>query len=220
MRLTKKEAIVITILLVVAAVYIFYKFVYGPIINETNQLVIKNSKLKASQEIALKEALLNGNSELINNINKLNSLNAVIPNMPFIAESYKFFDDAARNNNLRFFASGLENEINEKTINDNLTYYECHYVLNLNGSYPNLVKFIREIEETERLYSLDSISLVMGQTTIVLEDGVTTTDYNADDISIIVELKNFYDDLILSETNNINKINYNNEPGLNPFRVH
>lgn len=165
MKLSKREQIFLLALIIALSFYLFNKFLYQPIREDTAKLAAENVKLKGFVEN--EQSRLERSRELDNEKGKLKEqyrqMMVKIPEEAYIPEVIAYLEASAQDSSVKLLSvkyqaqenssdSRQENQQQEKTT----VARPCNFAISANGSYFNLLTLLTKIEESPRLYVINS----------------------------------------------------------------
>lgn len=165
MKLSKREQIFLLALVIALSFYLFNKFLYQPIKEDTAKLAVENVKLKGLVEN--EQIRLERSQQLENEKGRLKEqykeMMVKIPEEAYIPEVIAYLENSAQDSSVKLRSvryqaqennsdSGQENQQQEKTT----VARPCNFMVSANGSYFNLLTLLTKIEQSPRLYIINN----------------------------------------------------------------
>jgi len=165
MKLSKREQIFLLALVIALSFYLFNKFLYQPIKEDTAKLAVENVKLKGLVEN--EQIRLERSQQLENEKGRLKEqykeMMVKIPEEAYIPEVIAYLENSAQDSSVKLLSvryqaqennsdTGQENQQQEKTT----VARPCNFTVSANGSYFNLLTLLTKIEQSPRLYIINN----------------------------------------------------------------
>lgn len=185
MKFSRREQLLLTILIVAVIVYAFYCFLYLPVHEQRLQLITENSKIQTLlQQNAEQMAKKKYDIDAIRQ--EFTSLAAKLPDSPFLPEMLSSLNKIAQDKSVKLLSFSfnnaslepaknpteilLQNElksdsiINTKKANNkkSSSLQEIKFSIQALGSYPNIASYILALEKQARFLVFYSIKLAAG----------------------------------------------------------
>ncbi len=218
MQLSRREGVLAITFAVFLIIYCFYLYLYNPLIVKTGNLIEENNELIMISLVIDKAESRKDSDNEDRPRQAFAKFNEKLPEGPYLPETIKFIEELSKENNLELLMTqyGLGEEIfNNKGAGE---CQECLFEIDVMGSYLDLTKFIRGIENAIRLYNIESISMTMEQMTATnFELMGEASVYNPQAIIMKVIFKSYYDNISWEVTEEIKVITHDNVTPSNPF---
>ncbi len=218
MRLTKREIMLLSVFGVCLVLYLFYAYLYQPLINSTEKLVNENNQLEAVSVLADKLDAGDSNKISDEKLAAFIKLNQKVPEQPYIPETIKQIEDMSKEHNLKLVRTEYDQGKAVLPADEEVNYKECFFEIEVKGTYLNLTKLVRDLEKTDRLYDIERITM-MAEATLIedLETANQEVGYSSHDILMTVVFKSYYDEIAWPNIKGVEEIIYLNEIRTNPF---
>ncbi|NLB88441.1 MAG: type 4a pilus biogenesis protein PilO [Syntrophomonadaceae bacterium] len=209
--LTKRELILLFALALLFLIYLFYTYLYTPLITNTEKILQENSELEAVTVLVTKLDEEESKEVLDKKRQEFEELNKKVPEDVYLPETIKELEEMSKKNEVQlvktqyYFDKENDKDKDEETI----SYKECLLEIDMVGAYSNLTKFVKALEKAERLYTIDSIKMNLDQA------GTNT----GQEIIMTLVFKCYYDNISWDDVNGKDKIVYKNEKPSDPFAI-
>ncbi|MEN6389994.1 MAG: hypothetical protein ABFD04_06220 [Syntrophomonas sp.] len=188
MKLSKREMVLLTILLIAASVYIYYNYIYMPVVNSAAAVSSENEKLSANlREL---EKLKINQKKPAQVAQKLKTdyraLLTKVPEDPYVPEMIVYLADAAKESKVELkkidykydekstanTPAPTDGAQDKKTANA-AAIKSSQLEVEAIGTYYDLLTFMLKVENAPRAFVLTSLDLTAGKT--VAKEITTTT---------------------------------------------
>lgn len=189
------------VLIVVGVFFILYwsySQLYNPLIVKTRNLINENNELMVMSLMAEKAGTIKEDNEdkVDNHRLAFAKFNEKIPEKSYLPETIKFIEELGKENNIDLLLAQYVLSEDLLISNAGGDCQECLFEIDVRGSYLNLTKFIRGIENATRLYNIESITMNMDSVTEINEELMEEIlVYNSPAITMKVIFKSYYDNI-------------------------
>lgn len=164
MRLSKREKVLLGILLVVGGFYVFYQFEYFPRQVTIDRLKEENTRLNREivSFIAKEGGLTDINQEKRRLNDELDQMVIRLPRSPLLADIVAFLEQSARDSQVKLASVNYKESLPSKTsldAKDTNPVKPAQYVnfqLTASGDHAGLLSFLLKIENASRIYNINS----------------------------------------------------------------
>lgn len=199
MKLSKREMVLLTILLIAASIYMYYNYIYTPVVHEAAAVKTENDQLQANlREL---EKLKQNQKKPVEVAQKLQNdyqaLLTKVPEDPYVPEMIVYLADAAKQSRLEL--KKIDYKYDEKSANTApadaaqeknsnaaaASVKSAQLEVEAVGTYYDILTFMLKLENAPRTFVLTGLDLTAGKiksmevTTITTEtspeDGGTKT---------------------------------------------
>lgn len=218
MKLSKRELILLCILLIAGSIYLFYNYLYCPMQVKTKALVVENARLK--EEVKMERQKIQRAGDWKQERERLQEdyrqLMIKVPETAYIPEIVDFLENKAKDSQAALLSVNYNKKSNEnqndqnnnpKSTAPNMLEFE----IKSGGSYYNLLSYLMKIENAPRLYVVSGVQIASpdnkkpGSTAYITEDGRVipatqpeplegSTAYDGRVLAMKVRLAAFYDE--------------------------
>ncbi|HWP95927.1 MAG TPA: hypothetical protein VN426_03685 [Syntrophomonadaceae bacterium] len=182
MSLSRREIVLISILLLAGTLYAFYNYLYMPVRSRTEALKTENNQLQAqlSEAEQAKTSKKNPADDVKKLQNEYKVLLNKVPEDPYVPEMMVYIADSARDSKVKL--NSLDYKYDEKSApaasasengtakqgdadkaNPSATYRSSQLDVEVVGDYNELLNFLLKIENAPRLYVLSSAKFDAGK---------------------------------------------------------
>jgi len=226
LRLSRRETVMLGILLVIGGFYVFYQFYYHPRQVDIEYLQDENTRLGLEMEslMAKKVGLANVSREKIRLNDELNQMIIKIPPSPLMADIINFMQQSAGESRVNLVSVNYKESLPGKAVvdvkeaNTIKPAQSVRIQLTAEGTHAGLLSFLLKIENASRIYSINSgkISLVKrkrpdmnlnsesesgawgsaGEATVKEPESLT---YDRDNLLIVLDISAYYDQSSMGE---------------------
>lgn len=188
MRLSKREMVLLTILLIAASIYIYYNYIYMPVVNHAATVKTENEKLQANLHEL--EKLKQNQKKPVQVAQKLKNdyqaLLTKVPEDPYVPEMIVYLADAAKQSRVELkkidykyddkstanTTASTEGSQDKKTANV-AAVKSSQLEVEAIGTYYDILTFMLTVENAPRTFVLTGLDLTAGK--IKSLDVTTTT---------------------------------------------
>ncbi len=218
MQLTKREGLLLSAFGILLILYLFYVLAYKPLILKTQKLIDENKEvIKMGYRVEAADKMMADNAE--SQKQAFAEFSEKVPEKAYLPETIDFLEKLSKDNKVELLMT--QYILSEDLLISNIKEecQECLFEIDLTGSYLNLTKFIRGIEDAPRLYNIESISMTVEEVVEINEEvGEETLVYNPQVIVMKIIFKSYYDNIGWEGIKGVKAIDCSCEPSLNPFR--
>jgi len=216
-QLNKREKILISVLIIVGTIYIFNKYLYQPVLNETEAVRQENTQLtNAVKALQSGEKLDIGQEKEIIRA-EYQRLASRVPDEAFIPETINFIENVAgevgadiwliqyrqKDSNLKSNNSATSKAYSKIIVEKEPQLIASEYHIIISGGYSNICSFLEAVENNSRIFSIDK--LAMSQ----LDDENIMVDFT---------VANYHDNNTILGIKGIEAIPYESTQRDNPFK--
>ncbi len=160
MKLSRREIILLSALLIVGSIYLFYQYLYQPLQRDTNALVAENARIK--EAIEMQTSKMEAATKLQKEQEKLEEeyrqLMVAVPEDAYIPEIIAWLEKSAQDASVRLdkvsYQGSGDNEKDRENIKT--AARACNFEISAGGSYFNLMSFLLNIEKSPRIYVISA----------------------------------------------------------------
>lgn len=169
-KLSKREKFLVVLVFAAGILFVYYQYFLTPLLAEVDaiQEEVKQSEERlgglgdTDNEI---KTLLSGIEELETKIKELEYLIPLNPRRPEIITRLEAFSKAAGVRLLSIdFHMAAFNRIREGDAKEEKGYIEIPVQVNISGAYGDIIRFLKKLENAERLYNVKGFNLLSGYT--------------------------------------------------------
>jgi Tfp pilus assembly protein PilO len=171
MKLSKREQIFLLALVIVLSFFLFNRFLYQPIKEDTAKLAAENMKLKGLVED--EQVRLERSQEMENEKERLKErykeMMVKLPEEAYIPEVIAYLEKSAQDSSVELLSVRYQAQDNssdpgqEKKQPEKGAARPCHFAVSANGSYLNLMTLLTKIEGSPRLYIINSAEIAASE---------------------------------------------------------
>lgn len=169
MKLSRRELILLAVLVIIGSIYLFHQYLYQPLQQKTNTLRAENTKIQSTIEMQrgnMKEvAKLQKEQEKL--AEEYRRLMVAVPEEAYVPEIIAWLEKSAQDASVQLNKVSYQGENNEKdnSADDGkmAAAQVCNFELSAGGSYFNLMSFLLKIENDPRIYVINAGQLNASQ---------------------------------------------------------
>lgn len=175
MRISKRELILLILLILTGIIYLFYTYMYGPVRDKTDALQVENTRLETAILTEQKSI------ETINNLEEeklkhdYQVMAEKIPESPFIPEIIDYLEKSAEDAGVELLAvtytetNKKDRQQNKDNSDQEITGPEkLRFQATTCGSYPELLLFLLRIEKNSRIYVVEGSKMKTSKRKVIM----------------------------------------------------
>ncbi|MGI5921031.1 MAG: type II secretion system protein GspM [Syntrophomonadaceae bacterium] len=174
MQLSKREKVLLGLLVWLTGIYIFYYYIYEPLNHQVKDLVSDNTRLRAQlMEVRQLEREKDmTNSRYSRCEAELASLTRQVPDSPDVPGVIAFLEETAQKAQTRLNGISYGNKTSENTTRQTepAMAIPVHFEIMAAGNYYDLLTFLKHVEQAPRLYAFTYVRLVQSAKKQIVAD--------------------------------------------------
>lgn len=157
MKLSRREIILLCVLLLAGSIYLFYQYAYQPLQQKTHTLIAENTKIQKNLE--MQEGKMETAAKMQKEQERLEEeyrqLMIAVPEDAYIPEIIAWLAKSAKDASIQLDKVSYQSGNNDKQNSDQAQspgVQACNFEISAAGSYFNLMSFLLKIENDPRIY--------------------------------------------------------------------
>jgi Tfp pilus assembly protein PilO len=157
MKLSRREIILLCVLLLAGSIYLFNQYAYQPLQQKTSTLIAENAKIQTTIEIqeAKMKTTANMQKEQERLEEEYRQLMIAVPEDAYIPEIIAWLGKSAKDASIQLDKVSYQSGNNDKQNSDQAKsdgVHACNFEISAAGSYFNLMSFLLKTENDPRIY--------------------------------------------------------------------
>jgi Tfp pilus assembly protein PilO len=218
MNLSLREKMLVSILVCVLAIYLFYNYAYIPVQQEASEWMGKNVMLREQVIAARRTDKSVKNMKVKQQLyqDRYTELARQIPSAEYIPEVVAFVENTAEESGLALMVFNYQKEEQPEKSNPKNNNQNVHpagvksidFYLAGRGSYYDAITFVELLEKAARIYTVREAALLANEykteTLAVLNEGQSSTSWTSElngvsrfdpnDITLTIRFRTYYDE--------------------------
>lgn len=170
MKLSKREAVLLGLLLVLGGVYLTNHYIFQPLRTHKQLLISENNRL--TMELQVLQTRIGKYQSMEQNESQIRddyqSMLAEVPQSPMIPSIIDYIETSARNAQVKLLSIRYKENVvvasnAARSGSENMQVIPVNFQISASGSYFDLLSFVLEIENAPRIFIINSGKMSLGK---------------------------------------------------------